>query len=843
MPLSRNEVDSLYLICLGRPIENDQIAEGRAQQSVDECARELLCSSEFEILVLKPVLNGQDIHHSVLSEESFSKVKYFAEHSGKSWFSDNVSSYTKWHSFLIDIINHPTIYSNFNIRYEKHSLFVELLKIFQARDKPIIGEIEELNSIRCRGYVMDVRDPSRDLALRLRLNGTTIALIPALDFRRNIQDKHGGTGRVGFEIEFEKLPDFAGLSTGSIDLIEPTSGFELIRGHKVTFSNSSLLEARDGLLNTLHGIRHAVDSLIDQLDGRSAGEIVSLNGYGHARALARRHKPPATKVRIAIIVDARDKPIEESVAEALVTQSSPPISIHVVGVPNCVGFTVTSMFEQSGIPFYVDEAGEGIEAAARSADADWIAMVSSVEQLEPDALAWLAYAAERPETKAVYADSEVENADLLAIPRLTPIFRGALDPDLLFGSNEYDGPLCLIKEMVVEGFDKLEATDVRLALFLRCLERYGRTAFRHVPLVLSRLVRPEAPDVTAARRRNLVQAHLQKIHPGARLIPHEDFVTGPVIGRSQVCWPVNSAVGISVIIPTRDSLDMVISLIASLKEHTAYLSLLQIYVVSHNSSSPQTPQVLEMLRNDEIVTIIEQVGEFNWAALNDSIIRHHNKNDIVLCLNNDMICKTPGWDNLLRGQLARPDVNIVGGRLLYSNGMLQHAGVAMMGVWLHEGLGDAPSHGLYRDRTRVAHECSAVTGAFMAFKQDFYQMIGGFNVEHFPVSYNDVEFCVRAERYGARIIYDPEQVWIHFESETRGFDANDPIKQEKDDRARRRVLKLLSRQDYLDLSVNLHFSRHTRPFSVIAWPQRSAILSWIDQQAIRHADRLKPSIA
>ena len=124
---------------------------------------------------------------------------------------------------------------------------------------------------------------------------------------------------------------------------------------------------------------------------------------------------------------------------------------------------------------------------------------------------------------------------------------------------------------------------------------------------------------------------------------------------------------------------------------------INVFVVSNNSTAPQTAALLRELDRDTLVTVVEDDEPFNWSRLNDRIIRREVRDGIVLCLNNDMICQTPGWDQLLRAQLARREVGVVGARLLYPTGALQHAGIAMNGGWAHEGVGDYPIGGLYRE--------------------------------------------------------------------------------------------------------------------------------------------------
>lgn len=842
--LTRDDVRNFYTLCLGRPVESEAAAEGRRHQTALECASSLLLSGEFEAEILRPVLNGRALKHAGISDRTFRKIRAWAAQHGPAVFGqvveDPAAWHKKWHSLLRGLVTSEPVRADFAARYAEHEAFCEALAEAAAHNEAIVAGVEEINAGRCRGYFVDVTDRSRHFVLQLRINGKTVAGVPVLEFRKELQEKYGGSGHDGFDIRFDDIPEILGLGGGTVDLIEPRTGFVLLEKHHVTFSNAAAAEQNDRTIETLRGYRSYVDGLIDALDGNRPQSVTSVAGYGRNRIFVRPPAAPPTSSRVAVVIDTRGvEPIEDSTAilredlAALRAQTHQPVAIHLLQDAAQVGAGAEA---ERGAMSRFDSVARLRETLR--AQTDLVVHLRPGERLEPDAIAWLAYAAERPGAHVTYADGEVERARPLSGIALDPIFRSALDIDLLLTSDTYDTPLCL-GVSCLDTADLSEEADFRRGVLLGALERHGRCAFRHVPLVLSR-GRGGRNAEAAARARATVQAHLDRVRSGAVLEPHVDALAAPLSERSRVRWPVQARRPISLIVPTRDSIDMVLALVSSLKECTRYLSLLRVHVISNNSVAPQTERALDVLASDEIVRISTFEGPFNWAGINDAAIRADDCAEIAVCLNNDMICRTQGWDELLRAQLARPDVDVVGGRLLYANGMLQHAGVAMTGGWMHEAMGDAPGHGLYNDRTRVAHECAAVTGAFMAFERQFYLDSGGFDAATFPITHNDVDFCLRAEKRGARILYDPEQVWIHFESVTRGLDSLDTAKTEMLHESHQALLSRLPRPDYLDLSVNPHFVRDARPFTAVAWPRRDTVLSWIDQQQTRNA---APSIA
>ena len=67
----------------------------------------------------------------------------------------------------------------------------------------------------------------------------------------------------------------------------------------------------------------------------------------------------------------------------------------------------------------------------------------------------------------------------------------------------------------------------------------------------------------------------------------------------------------------------------------------------------------------------------------------------------------------------------------------------------------------------VVREVSAVTGACLATRREVFEQTGGFD-EALPVAYNDVDFCLRLQERGLRILYTPYAELLHHEGASRG---------------------------------------------------------------------------
>ncbi|MFS0710728.1 tetratricopeptide repeat protein [Brevundimonas phoenicis] len=233
--------------------------------------------------------------------------------------------------------------------------------------------------------------------------------------------------------------------------------------------------------------------------------------------------------------------------------------------------------------------------------------------------------------------------------------------------------------------------------------------------------------------------------------------------------PTKKPVRLLVVIPTRDSTSELAVMVNSLGAWAARPELLDIVVVDNGS---QTPLRQDALRGEHKLAIdVLRVDEpFNWSRLNNLACVGRDQ-PIVVFANNDMEMLSLHWDDRLRGLLDDERVGVVGARLLYSNGLLQHGGIVMGGRHgepLHDGWrvcaqDVGPMHRWVRSRP-----ATAVTGGFLATKRSLFDDVRGFDEVNLPVSCSDVDYCLKAGALGQTVLYAAEIELFHHESLTRG---------------------------------------------------------------------------
>ena len=105
------------------------------------------------------------------------------------------------------------------------------------------------------------------------------------------------------------------------------------------------------------------------------------------------------------------------------------------------------------------------------------------------------------------------------------------------------------------------------------------------------------------------------------------------------------------------------------------------------------------------------------------------RGDYVLLLNDDTELITPGSVAEMVGLAQQDDVGMVGAKLLFEDGTLQHGGHLYHGTISHALLGWPGAHPGPHRMLAVERECAGVTAAAALLRRDVFNGIGGMNTD------------------------------------------------------------------------------------------------------------------
>lgn len=226
---------------------------------------------------------------------------------------------------------------------------------------------------------------------------------------------------------------------------------------------------------------------------------------------------------------------------------------------------------------------------------------------------------------------------------------------------------------------------------------------------------------------------------------------------------------VSIIIPTKNSPDLISRCILSIIKKTTYKNY-EIIIIDNGSTNKLAIEFINSLPKD-LVKIIIDSSDFNYSKLNNQAVRQA-KGDYICLLNNDTEIIAPNWLNEMMVYSLFPDVGCVGAKLLFANNSIQHAGV-ILGIGVvagHQFAGLGPEELSYANRANLVQELSAVTGACLLVKKKLYEEVGGLNEENLSIAFNDIDFCLKIKQIGYKNIWTPHALLYHYESVSRGID-------------------------------------------------------------------------
>ncbi|PTB30417.1 glycosyl transferase family 2 [Paraburkholderia caribensis] len=418
-------------------------------------------------------------------------------------------------------------------------------------------------------------------------------------------------------------------------------------------------------------------------------------------------------------------------------------------------------------------------SALETADGEWIALLDHDDVLPEHALYCVADAIlENPQAKLFYSDEDkIDETGR----RYDPYFKCDWNLDLFYSQNMFCHLGVYEKDLVdsIGGFRTGVEGAQDYDLVLRCTEQLSHDAIHHIPRVLYHW-RAHAESTAGGG-----DAKPYAAQAGERAL-NDHFVRQQIACRVE--WSGNGYRAyyalpaelplVSLIIPTRNGLELIRRCVESIVNKTTY-SNYEILIVDNGSDDPAALRYLASLGAQTNIRVLRDDRPFNYSALNNAAVEQA-RGELIGLVNNDIEVISPDWLTEMVRLASQPSVGAVGARLLYPDDRLQHGGIVLGigGVAGHANKFARPPYTGYFGRTALISSFSAVTAACLVVRKSIYLEVNGLNEKDLSVAFNDVDFCLRVLNAGYRNVCTPYADLYHYESATRGYE-DDPAKRSR----------------------------------------------------------------
>lgn len=221
------------------------------------------------------------------------------------------------------------------------------------------------------------------------------------------------------------------------------------------------------------------------------------------------------------------------------------------------------------------------------------------------------------------------------------------------------------------------------------------------------------------------------------------------------------------IIPTYGRADLVRACIESFYKVEPWAAHARLLVVD-DDSPPSEFKALDVLRHELGFQLIKNNSNGGFSSTVNAGLAYVKDHiyDIYTLVNNDIVFTHPVMEVIESNFAANDKLGVLGAKLLYPTGAIQHAGVH----YLRSNRGFVHTYKNTSSdfaQANVPKFVEAVTGALFSIGRKALQKLGPLSNAFF-VACEDTDYCLRAWGSGFQVYYDPAYTAIHLEGATRG---------------------------------------------------------------------------
>ncbi|MHC8304973.1 TIGR00180 family glycosyltransferase [Pseudomonas sp. PB3P13] len=396
---------------------------------------------------------------------------------------------------------------------------------------------------------------------------------------------------------------------------------------------------------------------------------------------------------------------------------------------------------------------EKLNLYIQQSTSDWMVLARAGDQFTPGGLfrAGLELIGAQG-CRAVVLDEIHRNAD----GTLTEIFRPGINLDLLQAAPSKMAGHWLIRRDVLldaDGFSSEMSEALDFDLVLRLIERGGLGGLAHLaePLVIcdaNELV--ENAHERSALSRHLVargyEAQVESLHPGLYRIDYRHSAR-PLV---------------SIVMHGNYDFAKWQACLISILQRTRYQHY-EVLIADNASDDQDFKEWLHNLegKGDRIRALrpreaMSPAELSNWAA-------QEARGDYLVLLDACAEVVNANWMESLLNQAQRPEVGIVGARLVDDKGATTQGGLILGGA---DGVraafvGEPKAASGYMQRLLVEQNHSAVSSICLMIRTALYVQVGGLDDSYQDSTVGDVDLCLKAAEAGFMTVWTPQVQILH----------------------------------------------------------------------------------
>lgn len=392
-----------------------------------------------------------------------------------------------------------------------------------------------------------------------------------------------------------------------------------------------------------------------------------------------------------------------------------------------------------------------LNLSARQSPCDWILLAEAGDEFTAGGLLRASLELLAADSCRAVATDEIQRT---LDGALVEVFRPGFNLDLLQSLPSLMARHWLIRrEVLLEagGYDADFSKALEFDLLLRIIEQGGLGGLAHLdePLLITQ---EQALEDNPDERQALLR------HLGTR--GYKAQITSSLPGTWQVDYRHASRPLVSIIVPATDDLPALQRGLDGILLRTRY-SNYEVLIAANPNQSAAVNDWLGTLNYAKVRTMYSDRPLGEAALCNAASEQAQGEFLVLLAADSEVV--NPNWIESLLNHAQRPEVGIVGAKLVDRDGKIAHAGL-ILGMNNDVGspfVGEKHDASVYMQRLLIEQNYSAVSGVCLMLSKELFNALGGLDEVTFADGYSDVDLCLKAGEAGYLTVWTPAVQVIH----------------------------------------------------------------------------------